>query len=314
MPVITPQLYPNRSAEPTARGWAPRPLPQVLQAPRPRIPWPEPLWGTVSGSSATSTTYAVPVPPGIKAGDWVDVVYSANSTVADTVTPPAGWSTLLASTFRNSYACAWFSYIVTAADEASPPASWTFTISTARAANFNVRHIRGIDPVTPLNTAVVSGSSATSTTTVTGPTTTAPGTLLVGFGDLQSATTQSISNPKGWAGNSSTCGLNLARGTVTGQTFVPNAGATGTLTWTKTSALAGVSAAVALNVMPAVADRNVLVVPWGTPPPVRPTITVLARSTADPVVVPGTPPRLVAPPVPLALASDGEPPQPAGSH
>lgn len=197
-------------------------------------------WSNYTGYSSTSSTFAAPVPPTIAQNDLILAQIATNSSTADTITAPdASWTALIGSSVTGGVGYAWYWHLVTSAEAATPPSAWNFTLSTARTGNVITSRITGHNTSSPWDTAVSSATSGTSSITVTGVTTSQSDCLLVGGGNLQSATSDSISVPTGWTQDTSTCTLTLGRGQVTGHLAVPTAGATGNQTFTKTSALAG---------------------------------------------------------------------------
>jgi len=176
-----------------------------------------------NGYATATTTYAGPVPGTINEGDLIDALLVSNVDGATTVSMPDGtWTELVggggsyATSGGNGYYWAW--HEVTAAEAASPPASWDFTLGTARTGNIIIRRTTGHLVGDPFNTAVstVSGSfSDSSPLTIPAVTTDVDECTLLGFANVQSASSRTIDEPTSpgtWTEDDSSCTESIGRG------------------------------------------------------------------------------------------------------
>lgn len=202
------------------------------------------------GTGLSSWTLAVPEE--LMIGDLIHAYYVANASAADTITPPAGtWTAIVPSSLTGAVGYAWYAHTVTQAEvEAQKAATgpvWTFTTSVARTGNWVTERIRDYDRSGAYDGSVSTVVSGTTSTNVPSITTTGTNRLLVGYGNLQSASGQSIAVPSGWTQLITTCLLSLGRGQTLGNFQFATAGATGIMNWVKTSALSGSAAVIAVK-------------------------------------------------------------------
>lgn len=210
-----------------------------------------------AGYSVAATTYEGPVPGTINEGDLIDALVVANTSSNDSVTPPSGWTTLiddgaggLALSGAVGYWWGW--HEVTSAEAASPPSSWDFVLGTARTGNVIIRRTTGHKVGDPWNTAVstVAGSYSDSTPlTIPGVTTDADDCTLLGFANVQSASSRTIDQPTSpgtWTEDHSTCTLGIGRGQDALSYELGSAGATGNVdVYQSGSSLAGAAGMIA---------------------------------------------------------------------
>lgn len=201
------------------------------------------------GYAVASATFSAPVPATINTGDLILFQYVTNSTVADTITPPASVTELplIGSSVVGGNGYAWFWHLVTAAEAATPPATWDFALSTARTGNIMTTRVTGHNLVTTFDTAVGKVAAAASAYAVSSLTTTVANTLLIGGANLQSATNQSCAADGSWTQDDTTCGLTLGRGQIAVHQAGGAAGVKGGWTWTQTAALAGEAFVIAVR-------------------------------------------------------------------
>lgn len=146
---------------------------------------------TVNTTTVNSIT--IPPPAGTSAGDVLVACVALNG---GTVTgAPAGWSQIAAVTsIANPHVYGY--YKVAGASE--PAATWTLSATVANGGG--IARYSGVNNASPLDTASVTGSSATEVTaaTVSGLTTVNPNAMIVGcVGINSSATTVTIAPPSG---------------------------------------------------------------------------------------------------------------------
>jgi hypothetical protein len=211
-----------------------------------------------AGYGTATDTYSGPVPT-INEGDLIDASIVANTSTNDSVTPPSGWTTLLddgagglAVTGGNGYWWGW--HEVTAGEAASPPASWDFVLGTARTGNVIIRRITGHKQGDPFDTAVSSTSGSFSDTvplTIAGVTTSVDNCTLIGFANVQSGTSRTLTEPTSpgtWTEDDTTCTLSYGRGQDVAHYDLGAAGATGDVSWYQSGAsLAGAAGMIAVQ-------------------------------------------------------------------
>lgn len=200
--------------------------------------------------TSATTAYNVTAPATLTAGDLVWVQFQNADTVGSFTTVPSGWTVevpVLHASGGNMITAYW--HVVTSGEEASPPASWNFVWANSLAGNALVTILRGADQTTPIDVGYASVTNGTTSKIVPAITTVTDGAYVLGGGQLQSATTQSVNVPaSGWVELATSCLLSAGRGGVLGakgQQAV--AGTTGTATFTQTSALQGYAYQVAIR-------------------------------------------------------------------
>lgn len=200
--------------------------------------------------TSATTAYNVTAPATLTAGDLVWVQFQNADTVGSFTTVPSGWTVevpVLHASGGNMITAYW--HVVTSGEEASPPASWNFVWANSLAGNALVTILRGADQTTPIDVGYAAVTNGTTTKTVPAITTVTDGAYVLGGGQLQSATTQSVNVPaSGWVELATSCLLSAGRGGVLGgkgQQAV--AGTTGTAAFTQTSALQGYAYQVAIR-------------------------------------------------------------------
>lgn len=199
--------------------------------------------------AAATTAYNVDLPAAPLTGDVWWVQFQNADTVGSFTTVPSGWTEqvpVLHATGGNMITC--YSHVVTSGEEASPPATANFVWANSLAGNALLTVVRGVDAAI-LDVAYASVTNGTTAKTVPSITTVTDDAIILGGGQLQSATTQSINVPaSGWTQLLSSCGDSAGRGGVLGFKEVQAvAGATGTAAFTQTSALQGYAYQVALR-------------------------------------------------------------------
>lgn len=197
-----------------------------------------------SGTAASTVTLASPA--GTSAGDVLVASITADLNPA-MASVPAGWTPIVNALSINSSPTSGarvFAYYhaVTPSD----PASYSWTLSTAVKWGAGVTAYRGVNTATPLDSAVATAVDTTYTaTSITVPsvTTTSDGAMLIGGVGLD-ASAPAISPPTGW-----TQRWQAAGGQIAGQAdkAQATAGASGSATWTLSSARAAAAWRTALK-------------------------------------------------------------------
>ncbi len=228
----------------TKRYWSADLGPAVVAPP------PSPA-GAVSAGASTSavsttdtSTVAVSTPAGLADGD-VLIAQITTDGAPSLTNVPAGWSQLVSDPLAPGGRVKTFVYGRVVPSAAAEPASSTWTLSAAESWNGGVSAFRGVDTTDPLDSAVVTGVAATSTSAIgtTGPTTTTPGAMLVGGVGVNSRST-STAPPTGWT--EAWEGVGGQSGAFSYQPR-PVAGATGTLSWRLSASGTGGAWALALR-------------------------------------------------------------------
>lgn len=212
-----------------------------------------------AGYNTTTSTYAGPVPASIAENNLIFAQVVANTSNADAITPPAGWTVLWdngSGAFVVSGSCGIYVayHLVTAAEAATPPASWDFGLGTARAGNIIITRVTGHNPADVLDTAIstdVGSFSDATPLTCAALTSTVANALAIGGCVVQSASSRTITEPSGWTQDDTTCGLDYGRGADIAHLVLGSAGSTGAVDWYQSgSSLSG--AAWMVVVAPAV--------------------------------------------------------------
>jgi PKD repeat protein len=197
-----------------------------------------------AGSSTTAfagtagSTVTLTKPAGVAAGDVL--VSSVTADLNPTMTSiPSGWTPMVNALSVNSSSTGGarvFAYyhVVTSSD----PASYTWKLSSAAKWGGGITAYRGVDTTTPLDTSVVTGKQTSYTGTslsLPSVTTTRAGAMLIGGVGLDSGTPSLVSQPSGWSERFEAGGGQIAEQADRVQ---DTAGASGTATWTVSSARA----------------------------------------------------------------------------
>ncbi len=253
----------------------------------------ETLW-----TSAT-TAYNVTAPATLTEGDFIWVQFVNADTVGSFTTVPSGWVEYvppLHASGGNMITC--YGHFVTSGEAASPPATWNFVWANSFTGNAELGVFRNVDQTSPLDVAYGSATTGTTTIVVASITTVNDKSFIIGGAQLQSATTQSINvTTGGWTeiGNSST--ESAGRGAVLAYLGeITPAGAAGSVTFTKTSALQGYGYQAALRLTTGGTDATV-------------TASVVAGTAAVPAPTPSAGTR----PAPAAVAAVTTVPSPTPS-
>ncbi|MBN3498321.1 discoidin domain-containing protein [Arthrobacter pascens] len=186
---------------------------------------------TASTETAT-TTVSLPAPAGITAGDVLVASFTADKN--PTAAVPAGWTAITNGLSISSGARVFAYYRVAGS---SDPATYTWTLSTAVKWGGGITAYTGVNTTTPLDSAVATAVNTTYTATsiaVPGVTTASNGALLIGGLGFDSSSPAATA-PTGWTERWETSGGQVAEQADRTQ---PAAGATGTATWTFSSAKA----------------------------------------------------------------------------
>ncbi|AOT03012.1 PKD domain-containing protein [Arthrobacter sp. U41] len=213
--------------------------------------------------SATATgTVSLAAPAGRTAGDVLVASFTADKN--PTVAVPAGWTAIVNGLSIGGGARV-FSYyrVVGSAD----PTSYTWTLSTAMKWGGGITAYTGVNTTTPLDSAVATAVNTTytaSSITVAGITTASNGALLIGGVGFDSSNPAATA-PTGWTERWESTDGQIAE---QADRIQATAGATGTATWTFSTAKAVAAWRTALK-------------PAGTPPPPGDTAPV-ASFTASP--------------------------------
>ncbi|MEX5718236.1 PKD domain-containing protein [Geodermatophilus maliterrae] len=184
---------------------------------------------TAVGMSA-GTAVTVPRPARVAAGDVLVAQVTANG-APSMATVPTGWTPVLTAPVAVHSGARVFAYSHVVADPAGEPASWTWQLSAAQKWNAGMTAFSGVDTATPFDspasTAVQTGYTAAGLT-VPGVTTTTAGALLVGGIGLDSSAT-AVTPPTGMTEAWESSGAQVAE---LAHRSLPQAGATGSATWT----------------------------------------------------------------------------------
>ena len=181
------------------------------------------------------TAVTVPVPAGIVTGDLLVAQVTADNN-PNLSAVPAGWTAVVAPVSVSNGARVFvYSHVVT--DAATEPRSYTWTLSTAQRWGAVMGAFHGVDSANPFDTAATTQRDTTyaaAQLTVPGVTTATAGAMLVGGVGLDNRTV-GINPPTGWTelGESSTGQMSELAYQAR-----PASGATGTATWTMSSAAA----------------------------------------------------------------------------
>ncbi|MFJ5697011.1 PKD domain-containing protein [Arthrobacter sp. NPDC093139] len=215
-------------------------------------PPPPPPSGTVTAvssttASATTATTAVTLtrPSGTTAGDVLVASFTADKN--PTAAVPAGWTAIVNGLSISSGARVFAYYRVAGASE---PPTYTWTLSTAVKWGAGVTAYRGVNNTTPLDSAVATAVNTTYRATsiaVPGVTTASNGSMLIGGLGFDSSN-PAATPPSGWTERWET----VAGGQIAEQAdrTQATAGATGTATWTFSSAKAVAAWRTALKPAP----------------------------------------------------------------
>jgi PKD repeat protein len=189
-------------------------------------------------SGTASSTVTLSRPSGVVAGDVLvsSVTADLNPTMS---TVPTGWTPIVNALSINSSSTGGartFAYyhVVTSAD----PATYTWKLSAAQKWGGGVTAYRGVNTTTPLDTAVVTGTQPSysgTSLTLAGVTTTRAGAMLIGGVGLDSGTASLVSPPSNWTERFEAGGGQISEQADRVQN---TAGASGTATWTLSSARA----------------------------------------------------------------------------
>ncbi|MCA4135040.1 PKD domain-containing protein [Arthrobacter sp. M4] len=192
---------------------------------------------SVTSSSTAVGTVTVPAPAGLAAGDVLvaSITTDLNPSMASV---PVDWVPIVNALSINSSASGGarvFSYyhVVGAADPASY--SWTLSLNTKWGAGITA--YRGVDNTSPLDTGVVTAVNTTysaTSITVGSITTVTNGALLIGGLGFDAAT-PGATPPSGWTERWESTGGQIAE---LADVVQATAGASGTATWTFSSAKA----------------------------------------------------------------------------
>jgi PKD repeat protein len=193
---------------------------------------------TTTFAATASGTVTLAKPTGVATGDVL--VSSITADLNPTMTTvPSGWTPMVNALSVNSSSTGGarvFAYyhVVTSTD----PSSYTWKLSAAVKWGGGVTGYRGVDTTTPLDTSVVTGTQASYSGTslsLASVTTTRTGAMLIGGVGLDSGTTALVSPPSGWSERFEAGGGQVAEQADKVQAA---AGASGTATWTVSSARA----------------------------------------------------------------------------
>jgi PKD repeat protein len=194
-----------------------------------------------AGASATAvsvdlvTAVTLPVPAGVLAGDVLVAQVTADNNPTMSTVPP-GWTPVLAQLNVTTGARVFVYYRVVVAGE---PLSHTFTLSAPQRWGAVVGSFRGVDTVDPFDTAATTKTDLTySARSLTLPevVTTTPGAMLVGGVGFDNRTV-AVTPPLDWTEIGESTNGQVAQLSVQAR---PVAGATGTATWSfSTAAAAG---------------------------------------------------------------------------
>lgn len=200
--------------------------------------------------TSATTAYSVDLPPTLTENDILWIQFQNADTVGSFTTVPSGYVEqvpVLHASGGNMITC--YSHVVTAGEEASPPATADFVWANSLAGNALLTVIRGVDITAIVDVTYASVTNGTTAKTVPSVTTVTDDAIIIGGGQLQSASTHTINVPaSGWTELLTSCGDGAGRGGVLGFKEVQaTAGATGTAAFTQSSALQGYAYQVALR-------------------------------------------------------------------
>jgi PKD repeat protein len=185
---------------------------------------------TTANSTTAGTAVTLAKPSGAVAGDVLIASITAdNNPTMSSV--PTGWQPIVNGLSTAGARVFAYRHLVAAGD----PASYNWTLSSPQKWGAGITAYRGVDNATPLDTAVVTAvSTSSSSTSLTLPsvTTTKANAVLIGGVGLDSGTPFLVSPPSGWVEE-----WEAAAGQIAEQAdkLQATAGASGTATWTLSS-------------------------------------------------------------------------------
>jgi PKD repeat protein len=185
-----------------------------------------------ASTETVTTTVSLPAPEGRIAGDVLVASFTADKN--PTVAVPAGWTAITSGLSISSGARAFAYYRVVGS---SDPATYTWTLSTAVKWGGGITAYSGVNTTTPLDSAVATAVNTTYTATsiaVPGVTTASNGALLIGGLGFDSSS-PAATPPTGWTERFETSGGQVAE---QADRIQATAGATGSATWTFSTAKA----------------------------------------------------------------------------
>lgn len=190
-----------------------------------------------SGTTAT-TSVTLTKPTGTTTGDVLLASFSADGSGTPSAVP-SGWTLLGSVTnLSNPHIYAYYRQVV-AGDSATT--SWTWTLNAAEVWGGNVQAFAGVDPATPLDTAAVTMSNATATTTSfpVSITTVTDGAMLVSTLGANTGASVTPTPPAGFTSDTLVnAGFTAGKANSLAHMLLGSAGA-GSYTWTINSGRAG---------------------------------------------------------------------------
>lgn len=186
---------------------------------------------TASTETAT-TTVSLPAPTGRVAGDVLVPSFTADKN--PTVAVPAGWTAITSGLSIGSGARVFAYYRVV---DSADPSTYTWTLSTAMKWGGGITAYTGVNTTTPLDSSVATATNTTysaTSITVGSVTTASNGAMLIGGLGFDSSN-PAATPPSGWTEVWETSGGQVAEQANRVQA---TAGATGTDTWTFSTAKA----------------------------------------------------------------------------
>jgi PKD repeat protein len=180
----------------------------------------------------TTTTVSLPAPTGRVAGDVLVASFTADRN--PTVAVPAGWTAIVSGLSISTGARVFAYYRVVGS---SDPATYTWTLSTAVKWGGGITAYTGVNTTTPLDSTVATATNTTysATSIAVGSVTTASnGAMLIGGLGFDSSNPAATA-PTGWTERWETSGGQVAE---QADRIQATAGATGTATWTFSTAKA----------------------------------------------------------------------------
>lgn len=201
------------------------------------------LVGATSAGSANTTSQALNVPAGVAAGNILIAQIAVRGGSGTTITPPAGWTTILVNNSGTIIRQGIYYRIA----DGTEPASYSFDISPQQRAAAAMVAYSGVDGTNPINASSTRTNASSTSVIANGVTTTVADAMLVGLFAASRAT--SFTPPGGMteqADQNGGAGPNGAAVHIADQLLAAT-GASGTRTATAANAAVNIGSLIALK-------------------------------------------------------------------
>lgn len=135
------------------------------------------LVGATSAGSANTTSQALNVPAGVAAGNILIAQIAVRGGSGTTITPPAGWTTILVNNSGTTIRQGIYYRIA----DGTEPASYSFGISPQQRTAAAMVAYSGVDGASPINASSTRTNASSTSVTANGVTTTVASAMLVGL-------------------------------------------------------------------------------------------------------------------------------------